>query len=191
MSPWFWELQVCVRGNHKGSAWGGTGGEGGCRRKAHKYRVRAGDETRRERGRVSRKLRDRVPVSSWVWVSFVFGVMLQRHVASLEWELTWFSVTFVPYSFFANFVSARTIKRQLKGIIILFYFDVNKFVSGVNSSNQWYESSESDCELYFFWCEQSSFSVITWEWCETHLTVWIIEKAVKHTFLVWNTFYFL
>jgi hypothetical protein len=41
----------------------------------------------------------------------------------------------------------------------LFYFGVNKFISGVNPSNQWYESSESDCELYFFWCEQYSFAM--------------------------------
>jgi hypothetical protein len=43
----------------------------------------------------------------------------------------------------------------------LFYFSVNKFISGVNPSNQWYESSEFGIELYIFWCEQYSFGVIT------------------------------
>ena len=43
----------------------------------------------------------------------------------------------------------------------LFYFGVNKFISGVNPSNQWYDFSEFRCELFFFLCEKYSFGVIT------------------------------
>ena len=188
MSPWFWELQVCVRGNHKGSAWGGTGGGGGGRRKAHKDRVCAGDETRRERGRVLRKLRDRVPVSSWVWVSFVFGVMLRRHVASLEWELTWFSVKFVPYS----------MNYSILVWINLFLVWIRPII-GMNL-----QSLGVNCTFLVwtipFWCDYMTmvwttldgvnhqkqsqtyiFGVNTNLWCEPIMLVWINKLNVNHT----------
>ena len=90
----------------------------------------------------------------------------------LEWELTWFSVKFVPYSmnysilvwFFLFLVWMRPIngmKLQSLGVNCTF-FDVNNTL--------------------FVWLHEHDVKH-TW-WCES-------SEKVKHTFLVWNTFYFL
>ncbi len=111
-----------------------------------------------------------LPVSLWVWVSFVFGVTLRRHDASLEWELTWFSVKFVPNS----------MKYSISVWINLFLM----WICPINGMNlqiwMW---------TVLVWCELYSFGVITWAWCELHLMVWIIKNKVKHTFLVWTQIY--
>ena len=166
----------------------------------HKCRVCADNETCWERGSFLCKLRDSLPVSSWVWISFVTSIMLLRHVASLEWELIWISVKFVPYS--VNYSISVWIDlflvwiRPINGMNLQ-SLDVNSTYFGVNNTllvwlhengvkHTWWCESSNKNETSFFGVKQNLFLVTycsgvkTNIWCDPNMLVWI--NKCRHFF---------
>ena len=110
-------------------------------------------------------------VSSWVSVSFVCGagVMMRRHVARVEWELTRFSAIFVPHSI--NCSISVWINLFLVWTHTTWVWTVYSYPNGVNPVLR---------VIQTIWCDCLSIVNITLFWCEQTVVV-----NTKSTLLVW------